>query len=63
MRIGGTLPPAALFEEALGVKTLMFSFSTADEMLHAPNEFFRVSRLTEGMRAWAELWSRLAVAE
>jgi len=63
VRIGGTLPAATLFEEILGLKTLLFSFSTADEQLHAPNEFFRVSRLTEGMRAWAELWRLLALDE
>jgi len=58
-RIGGTLPAAALFEEVLGAKTLFFSFSTADEMLHAPNEYIRVRRLGEGMRAWAHLWRLL----
>jgi hypothetical protein len=24
--------------------------------LHAPNEFFGICRLREGMRAWVELW-------
>jgi acetylornithine deacetylase/succinyl-diaminopimelate desuccinylase-like protein len=61
VRIGGTLPAASLFEEILGLKTLLFSFSTADEQLHAPNEFFRLSRLDEGLRAWAELWRLLAL--
>jgi acetylornithine deacetylase/succinyl-diaminopimelate desuccinylase-like protein len=60
VRMGGTLPAAVLFEEILGLKTLMFSFSTGDEQLHAPDEFFRLARLGEGMRAWAELWLRLA---
>ena len=58
--IPGTLPATALFEEVLGVKTLFFSFSTADEKLHAPNEFLRVRRLREGMRAWEQLWRLLA---
>jgi acetylornithine deacetylase/succinyl-diaminopimelate desuccinylase-like protein len=61
VRIGGTLPAASLFEEILDLKTLLFSFSTSDEQLHAPNEFFRLSRLDEGMRAWAELWRLLAL--
>jgi acetylornithine deacetylase/succinyl-diaminopimelate desuccinylase-like protein len=60
VRIGGTLPAAVLFERALGLKTLLFSFSTSDENLHAPNEFFRLDRLEEGMAAWAELWRLLA---
>jgi acetylornithine deacetylase/succinyl-diaminopimelate desuccinylase-like protein len=59
-RMGGTLPAATLFEQALGLKTLLFSFSTGDENLHAPDEFFRLGRLEEGMRAWAELWLLLA---
>ena len=60
VRIGGTLPAAVMFEHALGVKTLLFSFSTADENLHAPDEFFRIERLDEGVAAWTELWRLLA---
>ena len=58
--IAGTLPATALFETALGAKTLFFSFSTADEKLHAPNEYIRIRRLREGMRAWEQLWRLLA---
>jgi acetylornithine deacetylase/succinyl-diaminopimelate desuccinylase-like protein len=58
--IGGTLPATALFERVLGAKTLFFSFSTSDENLHAPNEFLRIARLREGMRAWEALWRQLA---
>jgi acetylornithine deacetylase/succinyl-diaminopimelate desuccinylase-like protein len=60
--IAGTLPATALFEEALGAKTLFFSFATADEHAHAPNEFLRIRRIDEGMRAWEALWTRLAAA-
>jgi acetylornithine deacetylase/succinyl-diaminopimelate desuccinylase-like protein len=58
--IPGTLPATDLFERVLGAKTLFFSFSTADENLHAPDEFLRIARLREGMRAWEVLWRRLA---
>src|SRR6202012_3369697 len=58
--IAGTLPATALFENVLGAKTLFFSFSTADENLHAPNEFLRIHRLREGMRAWEWLWRVVA---
>jgi acetylornithine deacetylase/succinyl-diaminopimelate desuccinylase-like protein len=58
--IAGTLPATTLFEEALGAKTLFFSFSTADEKLHAPNEFLRIRRINEGMRAWERLLIVLA---
>jgi acetylornithine deacetylase/succinyl-diaminopimelate desuccinylase-like protein len=58
--VPGTLPATAMFERLLGVKTLFFSFSTADEKLHAPNEFIRIRRLREGMGAWEQLWRLLA---
>jgi len=57
--IAGTLPCTALFEEVLGVKTLFFSFATADEQHHAPDEFFRVARIGAGMAAWTGLLDRL----
>ena len=61
--IAGTLPATDLFERVLGAKTLFFSFSTADEKLHAPNEYLRVRRLREGMRAWEHLWRLLAAGQ
>ncbi|MCO7218663.1 M20/M25/M40 family metallo-hydrolase [Klenkia sp. PcliD-1-E] len=57
--IAGTLPCTALFEEVLGVKTLFFSFATADEQHHAPDEFFRVARIGAGIAAWTGLLDRL----
>jgi acetylornithine deacetylase/succinyl-diaminopimelate desuccinylase-like protein len=62
-RIGGTLPATTLFEDVLGAKTLFFSFAYADEWHHAPNEFMRVRRLREGMRAWEVLLRLLADGE
>ncbi len=60
VRIGGTLPAAVMFERELGLKTLLFSFSTADEQLHAQDEFFRLERIDAGIAAWSELWRRLS---
>jgi acetylornithine deacetylase/succinyl-diaminopimelate desuccinylase-like protein len=60
VNVPGTLPATVLFERLLGAKTLFFSFSTADEKLHAPNEYLRIRRLREGMRAWEQLWRLLA---
>jgi acetylornithine deacetylase/succinyl-diaminopimelate desuccinylase-like protein len=55
VRMGGTVPIAELFQRHMGLDTVFFSFSTADEDFHAPNEFFRVHRLHEGLEAWARL--------
>jgi acetylornithine deacetylase/succinyl-diaminopimelate desuccinylase-like protein len=49
-----------VFERELGLKTLLFSFSTADEQLHAPDEFFRLERIDAGIVAWTELWRRFS---
>ena len=59
VRMGGTVPVAEIFQRVMGLDTVYFSFSTGDEDFHAPNEFFRVHRLHEGLAAWARLWERL----
>ena len=59
VRMGGTLPVAELFQRLMGLDLVYFSFSTADEDYHAPNEFFRVHRLHEGLQAWARYWDIL----
>jgi len=59
VRMGGTVPISELFKRHMGLDTVFFSFSTADEDFHAPNEFFRVSRLHEGLEAWARCWELL----
>ena len=56
VRMGGTVPISELFQRHMGLDTVFFSFSTADEDFHAPNEFFRVHRLHEGLEAWARCW-------
>lgn len=58
--MGGTIPVTTIFREVLGADTIFFSFSTADEDIHAPNEFYRPERFRLGLRAWALLWQRLA---
>ena len=59
VRMGGTVPVSELFKRHMGLDTVFFSFSTADEDYHAPNEFFRVHRLHEGFEAWARCWEIL----
>lgn len=59
VRIGATLPLSEIVATRLGLDTVMFSFSTADERFHAPNEYFRLSSLDEGLAAWVALLRRL----
>ncbi|HEY4869325.1 MAG TPA: M20/M25/M40 family metallo-hydrolase, partial [Candidatus Dormibacteraeota bacterium] len=58
--MGGTVPIVTTFREALGVDTVFFSFSTADEDIHAPNEFYRPERFRLGLQSWVHLWRNLA---
>lgn len=55
VRMGGTVPVAEMFQRLMGLDTVYFSFSTGDEDFHAPNEFFRLHRLHEGLAAWVHL--------
>ena len=57
--MGGTVPICTTFRAVLGADTLFFSFSVADEDIHAPNEFYRAERFRLGLEAWAKLWDRL----
>jgi hypothetical protein len=42
-----------------GIDTIMFSFATADEDFHAPNENWRESSIAEGFAAWVALLREL----
>jgi acetylornithine deacetylase/succinyl-diaminopimelate desuccinylase-like protein len=63
VRMGATLPLTAIVSEMLGLDTVMFSFATSDEDYHAPNEFFRLSSLDEGLAGWVRLLRRLGGQE
>ncbi len=57
--LGGSVPICETFQRHLGMDTVFFSFAVGDEDIHAPNEFFRLHRFTEGRIAWADLLTRL----
>lgn len=59
VRNGATLPLSDIVRARLGIDTVMFSFSTADEDFHAPNEFIRLSAFDDGFAAWVALLRRL----
>ncbi|MFZ4406398.1 MAG: dipeptidase [Paracraurococcus sp.] len=59
VRLGGTVPITTLFQERLGIDSLMFGLASPDEDAHAPNEFFRLSSLEEGLRLWPMILTEL----
>jgi acetylornithine deacetylase/succinyl-diaminopimelate desuccinylase-like protein len=60
--MGATLPVADIFRRRLGAETIFFSFATADEDYHAPNEFFRLGSFRNGLIAWTRALAALADA-
>ncbi len=60
--IGGTLPVSPMVKQLLGLETVTLSYAIADEQIHAPNEFFRLSSFDDGLRAWTALFDEAARA-
>ena len=60
--MGATIPIGEVFARHLGAGCVFFSFATADEDYHAPNEFFRLSSFRTGTKAWVRLLERLPAA-
>ena len=63
VRLGATVPITAQFKRLLGIDTLMFAFGLPDEDVHAPNEFFHLSSIPLGLRAWVMLLDELGRVE
>ncbi len=57
---GGTVPVAEQFVSELGIWCLYFAFGEPDNGLHAPNEFYRVKTLQQGVEATVRLMYGLA---
>lgn len=51
MRSGGSIPVVGLFQEALGVPSIMVGFGLPDDNLHAPNEKFHLPNFYGGIAA------------
>ena len=59
VRLAATVPITSEFKRLLGIDTLMFAFGLPDEDVHAPNEFFHLSSIPLGLRAWVMLLEEL----
>jgi acetylornithine deacetylase/succinyl-diaminopimelate desuccinylase-like protein len=59
VRMGATLPLTDIVKRVLGLETVMFSFATADEDFHAPDENWRETAIPEGFAAWVALLRRV----
>lgn len=60
VRMGGTLPIAATFQEVLGADMIFYSWGMPDSRAHAPNENFQLQAFDMARRAHCALLNRLA---
>jgi acetylornithine deacetylase/succinyl-diaminopimelate desuccinylase-like protein len=54
-KMGGTIPAMNLFQEKLNAESALLGFTEADNQLHAPNEFMRLSMYHKGREAYIRL--------
>jgi acetylornithine deacetylase/succinyl-diaminopimelate desuccinylase-like protein len=53
MRSGGSIPIVGLFQQHLGIASVMIGFGLPDDNLHAPNEKFHLPNFYSGIKAVA----------
>jgi len=61
MRSGGSIPIVGVFNDNLGVPSVMMGFGLPDDNLHAPNEKFHLPNFYRGIESVAKYLELLAV--
>ncbi len=59
-RGGGSIPIVALFEEVLGLKTVLMGFGLDSDALHSPNEHYHVFNYFKGIETIPYFFKYLA---
>jgi len=63
MRSGGSIPVVGLFQEHLGVETVLMGFSLPDARIHSPNERFYLQNFFDGIEAVVRFYATYARRE
>ena len=58
--VGGSIPIVTYFKRYLGADSVNFGWTSMDENLHAPNEFFRIENFGRGIRGYCMLLHEMA---
>ena len=53
MREGGSIPIVALFEQVLGLKTVLLGFGLDSDSIHSPNEHYGIFNYLKGIETIA----------
>ncbi len=59
-REGGSIPVMALFQQVLGLPSILMGFGLHDDQVHAPNEKFSLTSFHGGTKSCAYLYEELA---
>ena len=51
IRSGGSIPIVGVFQERLGIPSVLMGFGLPDDQIHAPNEKFYLPNLWRGIEA------------
>jgi acetylornithine deacetylase/succinyl-diaminopimelate desuccinylase-like protein len=57
IRCGGSIPIVSLFQEKLGIPSVMIGFGLPDDNIHAPNEKFSIANFSRGIDSVVEYLS------
>ena len=62
-RDGGSIPIVALFEEVLGLNTILFGFGLDSDAIHSPNESYGVENYFKGIETIISFYKHFAEIE
>lgn len=63
MREGGSIPIVALFEQELGLKTVLMGFGLDEDAIHSPNESYGIFNFTKGIETICAFYKHYAYIE
>jgi len=59
LRSGGSFPAVSIFQEYLGIPTVLMGFALPDDRMHAPNEKFHLPNFYKGIAT--SIWFLAAI--